>query len=30
MAEMEFHVLNKQCLSRHLATVEGIINEVTA
>lgn len=30
MAEIEFHVLNKQCLSRHIATIEEIKNEVAA
>lgn len=30
MAEIEFHVLNKQCLSRHIATIEEIRNEVAA
>ena len=30
MAEIEFNVLNKQCLNRHIATTEIIKNEVEA
>lgn len=30
MAEIEFHVLNKQCLSRHIATMEEVKKEVEA
>lgn len=30
MAEIEFHVLNKQCLSRHIASKEEIKKEVAA
>ena len=30
MAEIELHVLNKQCLSRHLSTIEKVEEEVAA
>lgn len=30
MAEIELHVLNKQCLNRHIPTVEKIVAEVAA
>ena len=30
MAEIELHVLNGQCLNRHVATIEKIISEVEA
>ena len=30
MAEIELHVLNKQCLNRHIPTVEKIVAEVDA
>jgi len=30
MAEIELHVLNSQCLDRHIATIEEIIQEVQA
>jgi hypothetical protein len=30
MAEIEFHVLNGQCLNRHMATKEKITSEVEA
>jgi len=30
MAEIELHVLNKQCLNRHIPTMEKIITEVEA
>ena len=30
MAEIELHVLNKQCLNRHISTVEKIVAEVAA
>ena len=30
MAEIELRVLNGQCLSRHLNTIEKVKNEVTA
>jgi hypothetical protein len=30
MAEIEFHVLNRQCLNRHISTVEEITKEVAA
>jgi transposase len=30
MAEIEFHVLNGQCLNRHLPTMEKVIEEVEA
>jgi hypothetical protein len=30
MAEIELHVLNKQCLNRHIPTMEKIITEVKA
>ena len=28
MAEIEFHVLNTQCLKRHIATIEDIKQEI--
>jgi len=28
MAEIEFHVLNKQCLNRHIPTIDQITKEV--
>ena len=30
MAEIEFHVLNNQCLNRHIATIESIKQEIEA
>lgn len=30
MAEIELHVLNKQCLNRHIPTMEKVIEEVSA
>lgn len=30
MAEIELHVLNGQCLNRHIATMEEITSEVKA
>jgi transposase len=30
MAEIEFHVLNTQCLKRHIATIENIKQEIEA
>lgn len=30
MAEIELHVLNGQCLNRHIATMEKVITEVHA
>ncbi|MBK5215141.1 MAG: IS630 family transposase, partial [Flavobacteriaceae bacterium] len=30
MAEIELHVLNGQCLNRHIATIEEIKSEVEA
>ena len=30
MAEIELHVLNRQCLNRHIATMEEVEDEVSA
>jgi hypothetical protein len=30
MAEIEFHVLNGQCLNRHIATIEKVKTEIEA
>ena len=30
MAEIELHVLNAQCLNRHISTIEKITEEVNA
>jgi hypothetical protein len=30
MAEIELHVLNGQCLNRHIATMEEVVDEVEA
>ena len=30
MAEIELHVLNAQCLNRHISTIEKITKEVNA